>query len=145
MRNLLFILLVIAPVFSQSTSTDTTRTTENNLFMAEYNPLFPEKPELPKFSLKINSKYLEFRNDPTDFFVRSYLASEEAVLDSSELRKIEFKQIGKNINTSILTMYNIKARRDPTLLRQILGTVGTAAAFGLAGYHVYKYYVKKEN
>lgn len=144
MKTLILIFLLIIPVFAQATKTDTTSSSDDELYLAEYNPLFPDQTVLKVPSLRINSKYLDFQNDPTDFFVTSYLASEKAALDSSEMKKIEFKQIGKTLNSSMFMMYNIKAEKDPTLLRQILGTVGTAAAFGLAGYHIYKYHIKKE-
>ena len=144
MKYLILTFFSLVIINAQSVTTDSSETNEKIYSKYEYNPLFPGIQIPENFSLKIDAKYLQFQNDPTDFFMLTMMADPKAQLDSATLRKIEFKELSKNLNSSMLMMYNIKHGKDPTLLRQILGTAMTAAAAGLAGYHVYKYYVKKE-
>ncbi|MFA5659661.1 MAG: hypothetical protein WC900_10315 [Oscillospiraceae bacterium] len=144
MKLLIIIIIFSFTLLAQTNQPDSVIIINIPLYSAEYSPLFPGQSLLEIPSLKINSKYFQFQNDPTNFFLTTYLADPAAQLDSTTLREIEFKELSKKLNSSMLMMYDIKHSKDPTLLRQVLGTMMTATTVGLAGYHVYKYYVKKE-
>lgn len=142
MKFFSLLLILFISIQAQTIQKDSTKTSDIN--SSEINPANIFEPPVQLPSLKIDSKYVFFQNDPTDFFVTNYMASETQQLDSATLIKMQFKQISADINNSMMDMYNIKHGNDPTLLRQVLGTIVSATAVGLAGYHVYKYNIKKE-
>ncbi len=142
MKLVFLCLTLLISIEAQTLQKDSVNT--NKIQNSEINSVKIFQPPVQLPSLKIDSKYVFFQNDPTDFFVTNYMASETQQLDSATIIKMQFKKISADINNSIMDMYNIKHGNDPTLLRQVLGTLVTATAVGLAGYHVYKYNIKKE-